>query len=84
MLIDSDPDCIVVIHHPGGAKGKAVLDAVRTATPAEIGCAKLTRAEERQNFLRREIRRFRGQITVDGSRVGVMRWVVVTCARSRR
>ncbi|HTZ42258.1 MAG TPA: DNA polymerase III subunit delta [Jatrophihabitans sp.] len=67
MLLAPDPECAVVIQHLGGAKGKAVLEAVRKAKPAEIGCAKLTRADERQEFLRSEVRRFRGRITADGA-----------------
>ena len=67
MLIDADPDCTVVIQHLGGAKGKAVLEAVRKAKASEISCAKLTRAEERQDFLRGEIRRFKGKISADAA-----------------
>ncbi|MGI8664528.1 MAG: DNA polymerase III subunit delta [Jatrophihabitans sp.] len=67
MLIDSDPDCTVVIQHLGAAKGKAVLDAVRKANAIEISCARLSRAEERQSFLRAEVKRFRGQITPDAA-----------------
>jgi DNA polymerase-3 subunit delta len=67
MLLDHDPDTTVVVQHLGGAKGKSVLDAVRKAKPAEIVCAKLTRAEDRQAFLRSELRRFNGRITPDGA-----------------
>jgi len=34
MLLQTDPDSTVVIQHLGGAKGKAILDAVRKAGPA--------------------------------------------------
>ena len=44
---------------PGGAKGKAVLELARKAKALEIGCAKLTRAEERADFVRDEVRRGR-------------------------
>jgi DNA polymerase-3 subunit delta len=67
MLLEPDPECFVVIQHLGGAKGKAVLDATRKAKPAEIRCVKLTRADERQDFLRGELRRFGGRITPDGA-----------------
>lgn len=67
MLLDADPDCTVVLQHLGGAKGKAILEMARKANAAEVGCAKLTRAEERQDFLRSEIRRFRGRITADAA-----------------
>ncbi|MDQ2838503.1 MAG: DNA polymerase III subunit delta [Actinomycetota bacterium] len=67
MLIDSDPDCTIVVQHLGAAKGKAILEVVRKAKPAEISCAKLSRADERQDFLRSEVRRFRGKITPDAA-----------------
>jgi DNA polymerase-3 subunit delta len=55
----------IALHHVGGAKGKAVLDAARGARPLEIGCAKLTRADERAEFVRAEVRRAGGRITAD-------------------
>jgi DNA polymerase-3 subunit delta len=67
LLLDTDPDTAVVVQHLGGAKGKAVLDAVRKAKPAEIACARVTRFEDRRNFLRNEVRRFRGRITPDAA-----------------
>jgi DNA polymerase-3 subunit delta len=65
LLLAPDPDSAVVIQHLGGAKGKAVLDAVRKAKPAEVSCAKLARVEDRRTFLRNEVRRYRGRITPD-------------------
>jgi DNA polymerase-3 subunit delta len=67
MLLDTDPSTFIVVEHVGGAKGKAVLDTLRKARPAEIACAKLTRAEDRSAFLRSEIRRFSGRITADAA-----------------
>ena len=67
LLLDTDPDSTVVVQHLGGAKGKAVLDAVRKAKPAEIACAKMSRAEDRRAFLRSEVRRFRGRITPEAA-----------------
>jgi DNA polymerase-3 subunit delta len=67
MLLDTDPETTVVVQHLGAAKGKTVLDQLRKAEPAEILCAKLTRSEDRQNFLRNEVRRFHGRITADGA-----------------
>ena len=52
----------LVVHHVGGAKGKAVLEAARKAGALEIACAKLTRASERADFVRAEIRRAGGRI----------------------
>jgi DNA polymerase-3 subunit delta len=67
MLLDTDPETLVVVEHAGGAKGKAILDSLRTAKPAEVACAKITRPEDRLNFLRNEVRRFHGRITPDGA-----------------
>jgi DNA polymerase-3 subunit delta len=75
LLLDTDPETTVVVQHLGGAKGKAVLDAVRKAKPAEVSCAKLSRPEDRRTFLRNEVRRFRGRITPEAA---------ATCARSRQ
>jgi DNA polymerase III subunit delta len=52
----------LVLHHVGGAKGKAVLEAARKAGALEIACAKLTRASERSDFVRAEVRRAGGRI----------------------
>ena len=54
---------VIVLQHAGGAKGKAVLEAARAAKAAEISCAKLTRPEERADFVRAEVRRLGGSIT---------------------
>lgn len=55
----------LVLHHAGGAKGKALLDAARKAGALEIACAKLTRADERIQFVRAEVRRAGGTIGPD-------------------
>ena len=52
----------IVLHHVGGAKGKALLDAARKAGALEIGCAKLTRLDERVDFVRNEVRRLGARI----------------------
>jgi DNA polymerase-3 subunit delta len=56
---------VLVLHHVGGAKGKALLDLARKAKPLEIGCAKLTRPDERAEFVRNEVRRCGGRISSD-------------------
>jgi DNA polymerase-3 subunit delta len=56
---------VLVFHHAGGAKGKALLDLARKAKVLEIGCAKLTRPDERAEFVRWEIRRAGGRISPD-------------------
>ena len=61
---------VVVLQHAGGAKGKAVLDAVRKAEPLEIACIRPTRPDERAEFVRAEIRAHGGRTTPDA--VGVL------------
>lgn len=55
----------IVLQHAGGAKGKALLDTARKAGALEIGCAKLTRSEDRLDFVRNEVRRAGGRIAPD-------------------
>lgn len=57
----------IVVHHVGGAKGKAVLELMRGARALEVACAKLTRAEERHDFVRAEVRRAGGSISPDAT-----------------
>ena len=54
--------CTVVLQHAGGAKGKALLEAVRKQKALEIPCAKVTRADERADFVRAEVRAAGGRI----------------------
>ncbi len=56
---------MIVLHHVGGAKGKAVLEAARKAQALEIGCTKLTRPDERADFVRAEVRRRGGRIAAE-------------------
>jgi DNA polymerase-3 subunit delta len=69
-LASPAPGTTIVVQHAGAAKGKAVLDAARAAGPLEISCTKLTRADERADFVRAEVRRAGGRIAPDA--VGVL------------
>jgi DNA polymerase-3 subunit delta len=59
----------VVVLHAGGARNKALADALRKAGAQVARCEKL-RADERSDFVRSEVRRARGKITADA--VGVL------------
>lgn len=62
----SPPDSTtVVLQHVGGAKGKGLLELARRSKALEIGCARLTRPDERADFLRAEVRRAGGRIAPD-------------------
>jgi DNA polymerase-3 subunit delta len=67
LLPGAGDELTVVLHHPGSAKGKAVLELARKAGAQQIACAKLTRPEERLDFVRSEIRRARATITPDAA-----------------
>jgi len=59
----------LVVLHAGGARGKALADALRAAGAEVIECARLTKYDERVDFVRAEIRRAGGRITPDGIRI---------------
>jgi DNA polymerase III subunit delta len=67
LLATPDPEITVVLHHTGVAKGKAVLDLARKLGAHRIVCAKLTRAEERLDFVRSEVRRAGATITAEAA-----------------
>jgi DNA polymerase-3 subunit delta len=62
-------DVALVVVHPGGVRGKAVLEAFRAAGAVVVECARLTRAEERLAFVRAEATRSGGTITPDAAAV---------------
>lgn len=66
-VADPDPTITLVLEHPGGAKGKAVLDAVVTAKAPIVACLAPSRPEERVGFVRNEVRRVGGDITADAA-----------------
>jgi DNA polymerase III subunit delta len=52
-----EPDTVLVLTHAGGAKGKALLTALTGHGAQVIRCAKISRADERIDFVRGEFRR---------------------------
>ncbi|HEY5845659.1 MAG TPA: DNA polymerase III subunit delta, partial [Microlunatus sp.] len=46
----------LVIHHPGGARNKAIADALTKAGATVVTCNKITKLNERIDFVRAEIR----------------------------
>jgi DNA polymerase-3 subunit delta len=67
LLPGAGDEVTVVLAHPGGAKGKNVLDLARNTGARQVACAKLTRAEERLDFVRAEVRRAGGTIAPDAA-----------------
>jgi DNA polymerase-3 subunit delta len=52
-----EPDTALVLTHAGGAKGKALLAALTKTGARVVRCAKVSRADERIDFVRGEFRR---------------------------
>jgi len=61
-------DVELVAVHPGGAKGKALVDGLSKAGARKVSCPKITRPGERIDFVRNEVRRAGGKISADGAR----------------
>jgi DNA polymerase-3 subunit delta len=53
---------VLVVVHAGGARNKAMADALRKSGAKVTTCAKVTRAEERSDFVRGEARRLGGRV----------------------
>jgi DNA polymerase-3 subunit delta len=70
-LGDPAEQIVLVLTHPGGVKGKALLDAVRKHKPVVVDCPKLTKPGERITFLRGEFRRQRRTISEEAAQVVV-------------
>lgn len=51
----------LVLHHPGGARNKAIADVLSKAGARVVTCAKITKLNERIDFVRAEIRRAGGR-----------------------
>jgi DNA polymerase-3 subunit delta len=62
-----DGVCLVVLH-PGAARGKALVDALRAAGAEVTECARLTKYDERADFVRGEVRQAGGRISADAVR----------------
>ncbi|HZC71058.1 MAG TPA: DNA polymerase III subunit delta [Jatrophihabitans sp.] len=61
---------VIVLQHAGAAKGKQLLEQARKAKAVEISCAKITRPDERAQFVRAEVVRCGGRIGPEA--VGVL------------
>lgn len=61
-------DVHLVLVHPGGPKGKRVLDALRKAGAREVACDKLTKPDEQVEFVRTEVAAAGGEVDDDAAR----------------
>jgi DNA polymerase-3 subunit delta len=62
-----EPDVTLVVTHAGGAKGKALADGLRDAGAVVISAAKITKARDRVDFVREEVRRLGGKASEDAA-----------------
>lgn len=65
---DPADDIDLVVVHAGGAKGKALVDALTKTGARRVTCQKITRPGERVAFVRSEVRRAGGGIGEDAAR----------------
>lgn len=68
-VADPAEEVVLVVVHPGGARGKSLVDALRAAGAVLVECAKVTRPEERLAFVRAEVARAGGSITPEATAV---------------
>lgn len=61
-VADPSDTVALVLVHSGGGRSKALLKTFRDAGATEVACARLTRAEERIEFIRAEVARAGGRI----------------------
>jgi DNA polymerase III subunit delta len=69
-VADPAEGVVLVVQHAGAARGKALADALRRAGAEVVRCDRITRADERADFVRGEVRRAGGKIAPEA--VGVL------------
>ncbi|WP_433090343.1 DNA polymerase III subunit delta [Dactylosporangium sp. CA-052675] len=62
-----EDDVVLVVTHAGGAKGKALADAMKAAGADVVPAAKIGKHRERVDFVKNEIRRQGGKIGDDAA-----------------
>ncbi|WP_101783427.1 DNA polymerase III subunit delta [Nonomuraea indica] len=60
-------DTVLVLAHPGGAKGKALVDGLKKAKAHVVTVSKVTKAGERLDFIRGEFKRAGRSIAPDAA-----------------
>ena len=68
-LADPVDEIVLVLTHPGGVKGKALLEAVQKFKPAVVDCPKLAKPGDRAAFLRNEFRQANRKITDEAAQL---------------
>lgn len=65
LLADQPDNVTLVLTHPGGVKGKALLDAVRAAGAKVVDCQAVKRGKATLEFLTREFASYKRRATSD-------------------
>jgi DNA polymerase-3 subunit delta len=60
-------DTVLVLSHPGGAKGKALVDGLKKAKAQVVTVTKLTKVGERLDFIKSEFKRSGRSISADAA-----------------
>ncbi len=60
-------DVVLVLAHPGGAKGKALVDGVKKAGAKVVTISKVTKAGDRLDFVKSEVKRAGRSISADAA-----------------
>lgn len=55
-LTAPEPDCVLVLHHGGGVRGKKLLDALKAAGVPVVECQPLKKDAEKADFVNAEFR----------------------------
>jgi DNA polymerase-3 subunit delta len=62
------PDMHLVLVHPGGTKGKRLLDELRAAGAREVTCDRVTRPDDQVGFVRAEVAAAGGRMSESAAR----------------
>ncbi len=65
VIVDLPADTYLVVTHPGGVKGKALLDALRAAGAQEVDCKPVKKGKDTLAFLAQEFAMHKRKVTSD-------------------
>ena len=68
LLASPEPDVVVVLRHRGGSRGKALVDAAKSAKAVVHSCAAVKTDSDKNDFVTREFRAARRRIAPDAVR----------------
>ncbi|MCW1249165.1 DNA polymerase III subunit delta [Acaricomes phytoseiuli] len=62
------PDCVLVLHHSGGVRGKKLLDAIKASGAPVVECQPIKKESEKVEFVKAEFAAFSRRIEPDAVR----------------